>query len=85
MEQSVASSAAVFALAVWALGASPTASAEHLFRGMETGDLSEWRTQFYRDYGAQVVTSPDPNVGTPCASRCEAQIPELRVPRSSPI
>jgi hypothetical protein len=58
MKKSLASAAAVFALGLGALAASPTASAEILFRGHTTSDLSEFRHQFYRDYGAQAVTSP---------------------------
>jgi hypothetical protein len=58
MKRSIASAAAVFALGLGALAASPTASADILFRGHTTSDLSEFRHQFYRDYGAQSITSP---------------------------
>jgi hypothetical protein len=80
LERTVASPAAVLALALWALGASPSASAEHLFRGLETGDLSEWRAQFYRGYGAQAVTLLKPEGGY--ALRFEMRSADTKVVRA---
>jgi hypothetical protein len=58
MKRSIASAAAAVALSLGALAASPTASAEILFRGMQTSDLSEFKLSLYRDYAGNAVTSP---------------------------